>query len=263
MELAVLLAVALVISAIGFYKYVYFISLGYGFSIAGLGVALLILYRDSLTTGTVLASVLFVLYGIRLGGYLLIRELKSSSYNKHMKTEIKDGKDMKFLVKCAIWITCVLLYVFEVVPVFYRMQNGEADNWVLYVGIAIMVVGLVLETSADIQKNALKKQNPKRFCSTGLFKLVRCPNYLGEMLFWTGVFVSGFTALSGAWQWSLAVIGYVGIIYVMFSGARRLEIRQNKNYGADPEYQEYVKKTPIMVPFIPLYSVEKYKFLVG
>ena len=25
----------------------------------------------------------------------------------------------------------------------------------------------------------------------------------------------------------------------MFSGARRLEIRQNKNYGDDPEYQQY------------------------
>jgi hypothetical protein len=49
----------------------------------------------------------------------------------------------------------------------------------------------------------------------------------------------------------------------MFSGARRLEIRQNKNYGDDPEYQAYVKSTPIMIPFVPLYSVEKYKFLVA
>lgn len=263
MQLGILCIVALVISAIGFYKYVYFISLGYGFSISGLGIALLIMYKDSFSAGTVAACILFIIYGIRLGGYLLIRELKSSSYNKHMKTEIKDGKDMKFLVKCAIWITCVLLYVFEVAPVFYRMSNGTSDNAVLYVGIAIMVLGLILESAADVQKNALKKKNPKRFCDTGLFKLVRCPNYLGEMLFWTGVFISGFTALSGVLQWSLAIIGYVGIIYVMFSGARRLEIRQNKNYGNDPEYQDYVKKTPIMVPFIPLYSVEKYKFLVG
>ena len=49
----------------------------------------------------------------------------------------------------------------------------------------------------------------------------------------------------------------------MFSGARRLELRQTKNYGADPEYQAYVKKVPILVPFIPLYSVAKYKWLVA
>lgn len=47
------------------------------------------------------------------------------------------------------------------------------------------------------------------------------------------------------------------------SGARRLELRQDKNYGADPEYQEYVRKVPIIIPFIPLYSVKKYKFLVA
>ena len=34
--------------------------------------------------------------------------------------------------------------------------------------------------------------------------------------------------------------------------------------GMTPEeYQQYVKTVPIMVPFIPLYSVEKYKWLVA
>ncbi len=64
-------------------------------------------------------------------------------------------------------------------------------------------------------------------------------------------------------QWIVVLVGYIGIIFVMFSGARRLEIRQNKNYGKDPEYQKYVKTVPILVPFIPLYSVEKYKWLVA
>ena len=83
------------------------------------------------------------------------------------------------------------------------------------------------------------------------------------MIFWTGVLLSGIGALAGVGQWVMALIGYIGIIFVMFSGARRLEIRQNKNYGKDPEYQKYVKSVPILVPFIPLYSVEKYKFLVA
>ena len=53
------------------------------------------------------------------------------------------------------------------------------------------------------------------------------------------------------------------IVYVMFSGAKRLELRQNKNYGADPDYQTYVKRTPILLPFIPLYHLEKVKFIVA
>ena len=81
-----LFGVAMLISAIGFYKYVYFISLGYGFSIAGLGILMLVLFRNGLTVGTILACVLFFLYGCRLGGYLLVRELKSAAYNAKMKT---------------------------------------------------------------------------------------------------------------------------------------------------------------------------------
>jgi steroid 5-alpha reductase family enzyme len=155
-----------------------------------------------------------------------------------------------------------LLYVTQVSGVYYRLANNTADNIFVYIGAAVMVLGLVLESVADIQKNKAKKINPKRFVDTGLYKFVRCPNYLGEMIFWTGVLISGIGAVSGL-QWILVAIGYIGIIFVMFSGARRLEIRQNKNYGNDPEYQKYVKSVPIMVPFIPLYSVEKYKWLVG
>ena len=73
------------------------------------------------------------------------------------------------------------------------------------------------------------------------------------------------------WNWSFAEIaskmeiiaslGYLGIVYVMFSGARRLELRQDLVYGADPTYQAYRSKTPILLPFIPLYSVAKHKWL--
>ena len=49
----------------------------------------------------------------------------------------------------------------------------------------------------------------------------------------------------------------------MFSGARRLEIRQNKNYGNDAEYQNYISNTPMIIPCIPIYSVERFTWLVA
>lgn len=258
-----LFAAALIISSIGFKNYVWFISLGYGFSIAGMGLVMLLLYGRSLTLGAVLCAALLVLYGCRLGGYLAIREWKSTSYRKNMTGEIKDGKTVPFGVKLAIWVTCAVLYVLQVLPVLYRLNNGSAGNIWCYVGAAVMAFGLCFESAADWQKNQAKKLQPRRFVDTGLYRIVRCPNYLGEMTFWTGVVISGIGALSGIGQWLLALLGYVGILFVMFSGARRLEIRQNKNYGADPEYQKYVKTVPILLPFVPLYSVEKYKWLVA
>ena len=259
----ILLGVALVVSSMGFKNYVWFISLGYGFSIAAEGGVMLIFYHNQLTLSTILLSSLLIAYGLRLSGYLAIREAKSASYKKHMTSEIKDGKIVPFGVKCAIWVTCAALYLTQVLPVLYRFSNGAPNSVMAYVGVGVMAFGLILETAADLQKNVAKRKNPRRFVDTGLYRIVRCPNYLGEMIFWTGVFLSGIGALSGVWQWVLASIGYIGIIFVMFSGARRLELRQNKNYGNDPEYQAYVKSVPILLPFIPLYSVAKYKFLVA
>ena len=260
-----LFALAMLVSSIGFKNYVWFISLGYGFSIAAAGILMLVLFHKTLTVGTIICCVIFFLYGCRLGGYLAYRELKSSSYKKNMVGEIKDGKTVPMGVKLAIWITCALLYATQVSPVFYRMFNapaGVTDNAWVFIGAIIMVCGITLESAADIQKNKAKKVNPKRWVDTGLFRIVRCPNYLGEMIFWTGVLLSGIGAVKG-WQWLVCAIGYCGIIFVMFSGARRLEVRQNKNYGKDPEYQKFVKTVPILLPFVPLYSVEKYKWLVA
>ena len=262
MNFWLLFGVCMLVSAIGFKNYVWFISLGYGFSIAAEGIAMLILYGQNLTLGTIICCVLFILYGCRLGGYLAFREIKSGSYKKNMVGEIKDGKTVPFGVKIAIWVTCALLYVTQIGGVFYRMHNAVQDNILVYIGAAVMLLGVSLETAADIQKNAAKKINPRRFVDTGLYRIVRCPNYLGEMIFWTGVLISGIGAVSG-WQWVVVAIGYIGIIFVMFSGARRLEIRQDKNYGNDPEYQKYVTTVPILLPFIPLYSVKKHKWLVA
>ncbi len=259
----VLFAVALAVSAIGFKKYVWFISIGYGFAVAAIGIALLCMFGGQADTGLIIACVLFILYGCRLGGYLAYREMKSSAYNKKMKTEIKDGKGMSVIAKCGIWISAALLYACETSPVLFRFENGNmTDGWVI-AGVIIMTAGLGLETAADLQKNAAKKVNPKRFVDTGLYRIVRCPNYFGEMTFWTGVFLTGIGSNSGVWQWIAVLTGYLGIIYVMFGGARRLEMRQDRTYKDDPEYWAYKNKTPIMIPFIPLYSVAKYKWLVA
>ena len=261
--LMILLIVALLCCAVGFYKYIYFISIGYGFAISGQGAAMLFLFRNELTPAIMITSIIMILYGFRLSGFLLYREIKSKSYQKHMKTEIKDGSGMSLFVKIMLWLFCGVLYLMMISPVYFRFSNGDTKVTASYViGTIITVGGIALESASDLSKNRQKKINPSRFCDKGLFSFVRCPNYLGELLIWTGIFIAGVTSLTSVFQWIVAILGYIGIVFIMFSGARRLEIRQNKNYGEDPEYQAYVKSVPIMIPFVPLYSVEKYKFLV-
>ena len=71
MQYLIMFVVAMAISAIGFKKFVWFISIGYGFSIAGLGLAMLVMFHRSLSPCMVVLAVLCMVYGCRLGGYHL------------------------------------------------------------------------------------------------------------------------------------------------------------------------------------------------
>lgn len=160
MQFLILFIVAMVISSIGFQKFVWFISLGYGFSIAGIGAAMLVLFSRQLTPVTVILCILCMIYGCRLGGYLLVREKRSTSYQNTMKTEIKDGSNMNFFLKVVIWGCCALLYCCETAPIFFRLKNQAGTDAAAIIGTIIMALGIVLESSADLVKNRYKKITP-------------------------------------------------------------------------------------------------------
>ena len=256
----ILLAVSALFSAIGFYKYVYFISLGYVAAVAGIGIALTIMSLMGIFPADLqdyLLFLLLLLYGLRLSGFLLIREVKSAAYRKTLSDEAGGEKQMPLLSKAAIWVCVSLLYVAQTSPVFFRLLAGGNTTWTGWVGILLCFAGLVLEATADRQKSKQKHAHPDRVAMEGLYKFVRCPNYFGEILFWTGIFVSGIANYQGPGQWLTAAAGYIVIVFVMFNGAQRLEKRQMQRYGSDPAYNAYAGKTPILLPLIPLYHLNK------
>ena len=263
-QLLILFAVSLAVSAVGWKYFIYFFSLGYGYGVAALAVTMLVMFGASLSWPAAVLCVLLFAFGCRLGTYLFLRERKAAAYRKILYDPTLQQKKPVSVV-FTVWLFCAILYVLQVSPVFFRLQNmatgvGVSNLWA-WIGAAVILCGILFEALSDAQKSAAKKLNAKRFVDTGLYRIVRCPNYLGELVIWTGVLLSGIGAGMCWWQWLLAALGYLGIVYVMFSGARRLELRQNEIYGADPEYQAYIRKTPILLPLVPLYSVAKYKWL--
>lgn len=272
---AIMFGVALLMSCIGFKKFVYFLSVGYGLAIFGIGVSLMVItaIKPSLFGITanswvnyVIAAAL-ILYGLRLSSFLIYREAKSASYRKTMVSGTSSTeKKMPVFVKATIWISVGILYVMQTYPLTYRIGGSfEASGTGLIaplVGACIAFVGLLIETLADLQKSAAKKKDPKSFAHTGLYRYVRCPNYMGEIIFWTGILVTGVDIYGSDWvAWLIAILGWLLIVYVMVSGAKRLEKRQNKNYGDNPEYQEYIAKTPILSRIIPVKSLEKWNWI--
>ena len=263
--LGIILAVCAVLCAVGFYKFVYFLSIGYGFAVAGGGIAVLVMYLLNPTATpwwvVVVEAALFLAYGIRLSGFLLVRELKNASFKKTdvaKDTLAKNNeKKMPVFVLATIWVSVAVLYTAQVSPMLFRYSNAATDVVLPVIGFAVSIFGLILESIADNQKSAQKKENPDMVATKGLYRIVRCPNYLGEIIFWTGVFVSGISAYATVGQWITAILAYICIVFIMFNGAQRLEKRQMARYGDNKEYNDYANKTPIILPLLPIYHLNK------
>ena len=258
-HLGIFFGLSLLVCLCGFKKYVYFMSIGYGFSVAIIGAAMAVMglmgIYGPLSLAHYVQFALFVIYGFRLSGFLLIREIKNAAYRKTLAEAT--GSEVPVFVKFFMWITMGVLYVAQTSGVAFRLFNEAGSSAIQWVGIAISAFGIVLEAIADKQKSAQKAKRPDMVATEQLYKIVRCPNYFGEILFWTGVTVSCLDCLVGAGQWITVIIAYILIVFIMFNGAQRLEKRQMARYGNNPEYKAYADKTPIIIPLLPVYHLNK------
>ena len=157
--LFVLLAVSMAVSALGWLYFIYFFSVGYGFSIAALAVAIAAMFFDVMTVPAAIVCVVMVLFGCRLGIYLLTRERRSETYRKILYGP--DASALKPLwVVVVVWIFCALLYVGQVSPLAFYLANRSAGAQVhegaVWAGALLMVAGVLLEAVADAQKAAAK-----------------------------------------------------------------------------------------------------------
>lgn len=263
--LLIVLGVCAIFCSIGFFKFIYFISLGYGFAVTSGSIAIFIISLvNNLSTNLLWLNIIqlacYMFYGLRLAIFLLIREIKSTSYLKSLKEDDRTTKRRNVGLSFLIWITCSILYVSQVSPFLFRIENNTSDIILPIIGISISILGIIIESVADYQKSAQKIINPNVVATKGLYKIVRCPNYLGEIIFWTGSFISGISSYSNHIEyWLIAIFGYICIVYIMFNSTKRLEKKQNERYGNDETYIKYSSKTPILIPLIPLYHLNKKK----
>jgi steroid 5-alpha reductase family enzyme len=154
----------------------------------------------------------------------------------------------------------------------------------------IYTVGFLMETVADYQKWMYKQQNPGQFCNVGLWSVSQHPNFFGNLLVWFGIFVINLPALVEPFSFALPSIGGEGtsslltwiasvlantftslwscrraavaclspaFLWVLFTGQAEGNIGSGVEqsllrYGKDPEFKEYVRTVPLIVPDLQL-----------
>jgi len=121
------------------------------------------------------------------------------------------------------------------------------------IGVAVWILGFGIEVTADWQKSRFRgdPDNQGRFISSGLWSWSRHPNYFGEIVLWIGVLIIAAPVLQG-WQW-VGVVSplFVTLLLTKISGIPILERRADENWGGQADYEDYKRRTSILIPLPP------------
>jgi len=237
-------------TCLGYWKQEYSVSYGYALAMALSGAAALA-GGGLPCLGAVHAGALLV-YGVRLGAFLLWRELTIERFKKF--TESIEGKAPNRLKRTPWVAMCSLLYLGMASPLVltarYITSAGPAATTVAQASLAAAFLGWGVAALGDLQKSFYKAKAPEAWVEGGLFSLLRHPNYQGEQLLWAGSCVAGLAAawgaraLTSAWPWVVgSLLGTLGIQYVLMMATTGLERRQGESYGSDESFAAYKART--------------------
>lgn len=193
-----------------------------------------------------LLAVMVILWGIRLITYLLARILKIKKDRRFDGIRENPLQFLRFWLFQGVAVWAIML------PSTYllSMTKDKALSHVMGLGIMIWTLGLLIETVSDWQKFSFKNnsKNKDLWIQSGLWKYSRHPNYFGEMICWWGVFIFTLPFLQGL-SW-LTIFGpiFITLILLFVSGIPPLEKRYDKKYADNKKYQEYKKRTSILIP---------------
>ena len=213
-----------------------------------------ILYTLHVTGSTRLSDYIIVgciaVWAIRLGSFLFLRIHKAGEDSRFRTIKPNFTRFLMTWTLQGMWVSMCLLCVLTALSSY----TGVIMNNVFFVGLVIYVLGLVIEIVADQQKTVFRREpkNKDKFIRTGLWSYSRHPNYLGEILLWSGIAIMSVSSLQGLQYLTLISPLFVYILLVYISGIRLLENQAEKKWGHLDSYKEYVKNTPSL--FFKIFS---------
>lgn len=200
-----------------------------------------------------LLAALVTLWGVRLAGYIGVRNAGKSEDHRYQAFR---AKYQPFWIKSyfIVFLLQGFLLLIVSLPVQLGMQPrpaglGPADA----AGIAVYIVGLLFEVVGDAQLALFKRAQRRapaqagQVMDRGLWRYTRHPNYFGEFLLWWGI---GIVALSTPGAWWSALIGPAMISFLLLrvSGVPILEAAMKERR---PGYAAYVARTAAFFPRPP------------
>ena len=206
-------------------------------------VAVLLSGELDLRSALVAGMVLF--WSLRLATFLFHRISKSGVDSRF--DNIKN-RPLRFFMAWTIqglWVILTAAAALAIVTGGVREPLGAIG----IIGIVVWSIGILIEIVADGQKSAFRKDpaNKGKFIKVGLWAWSRHPNYFGEIVLWTGIAIIALPVLQG-WQWATLISPvFVAFLLIKVSGIPLLEAKADERWGGQDDYEDYKRKTPVLV----------------
>ena len=189
---------------------------------------------------------LICLWALRLGIYLFKR-IQFTGRDKRF-----DKIRSSFKSFLGFWIVQGISVFIIILSQFISSQHHDKTlNLLIITGVIIALAGFIVETIADNQKFNFKLNHPNKFISTGLWKKIRHPNYLGEIMFWIGIFIlcSANSNISHIIIASISPL-WISFLLIKFSGIPPLEEKWKSKYKDNLAFQKYYQNSKRLIPNI-------------
>ena len=209
-----------------------------------------VLLSGELDLRATLVAAMVMIWSLRLATFLFIRISKAGSDSRF--DEIKT-RPLRFLMAWTLqglWVLLTAAAALAVITGGVREPLGIVG----ICGIAVWLVGMLIETVADRQKSTFKNDpaNEGRFIDVGLWAWSRHPNYFGEITLWTGMAIVAVPVLQG-WQWAALVSPvFVTFLLTRVSGIPALEEKADRRWGGQDDYEDYKRRTSVLIPKPPM-----------
>ena len=207
--------------------------------------AVAVVLSDELDLRTTLVAAMVMLWSLRLAAFLFRRISKSGGDDRF--DDIK-GRPARFFMAWTLQGLWVLLTAATALAIITG-GTREPLGVIGVVGIAIWVIGLLIEIVADRQKSRFKSNpnNKGKFIDAGLWAWSRHPNYFGEIVLWIGMALVAVPVLQG-WQWATLISPvFVAFLLTKGSGVPLLEKKADERWGGQDDYERYKRATPTLV----------------
>ncbi len=195
----------------------------------------------------ILIILLVVAWGLRLTGNWAVRWRGLSDEDfRYREIRGKTGKlywPASFLsihLFPTVWVLLALL------PAYPALAGpGRPPGWLDLVAAAVTATAIAIETVADLQlRHYLRtRRDPAGILDTGLWGVWRHPNYLGEILFWWGIYLFGLAA-APRWAWSIAGAVAITCLFALVS----IPWMDRRMLSRHPGWAEHMRTTGSLLP---------------